>query len=178
MTLLFGGRTLCSAGLVVLTSDLSNRLRDAVEHIDKDLSALVFGLWCFIWGGGWYVCFVRTWREGHLSFVVESHIRSTFPASCVCGSSFCFPVSACVAGEGCGCCDWDQRGRGGRIEWWPSVFVVSGFYGCVDLMEERGGRERVGAGSRTQKDCMISPIYINLTLMFFNPCFPNLMILI
>lgn len=40
------------------------------------------------------------------------------------------------------------------------LFVVSGFYGCADLMEKRGGREKVGAGrciendlvNRTQKE--------------------------
>lgn len=51
---------LYAAGLAVLTCDPSNRLRDTVEHIDKDLSALVFGLWCFIWGWLIFVCFVRT----------------------------------------------------------------------------------------------------------------------
>lgn len=52
---MFGRMKACSAaGLVVSTCDPSNRLRDAVEHIDKDLSALLFGLWCFIWS--WLIC--------------------------------------------------------------------------------------------------------------------------
>lgn len=52
---MFGRMKACSAaGLVVSTCDPSNRLRDAVEHIDKDLSALLFGLWCFIWR--WLIC--------------------------------------------------------------------------------------------------------------------------
>lgn len=43
---------------MVLTADPSNRLRDAVEHIDKDLSALGFGLWYFIGGlvNMWLFC--------------------------------------------------------------------------------------------------------------------------
>lgn len=43
-----------------LTCDPSNRLRDAVEHIDKDLSALVSGPWCFTWLLLIRGCFVRT----------------------------------------------------------------------------------------------------------------------
>lgn len=71
---------LCAAGLVVLTCDL----RDAVEHIDKKLAALMFDLWRFIWG--WCVCVCGV--EGRsFVFLVESHIRTTFPV-CVHSSSF------------------------------------------------------------------------------------------
>lgn len=106
----------CAAGFMPLPFDPSNRLRDAVEHIDKDLSALVFGPLVF------YVAVVDTWvfcqdLKGRSSvFVVESHIRTTFFCMCVCFLFFfCFsPVSAAhIAGKvgegkggvGCGCCD-------------------------------------------------------------------------
>ena len=58
-----------AAGLVVLTCDPSSRLRGADKHIDKDLSALVFGIRCFILQGMMCarVYFARTGREGHLS---------------------------------------------------------------------------------------------------------------
>lgn len=131
----------------LVTCDPSNRLRDAVEHIDKDLSALVCGLWCFIWGWLICVCFVRTWREGHLS-VQLSHrsgalfLHVAFP--------FCFvfshPVSVCVEGEVGG--GWvrmlwltpEREGRQDRVV--VSVSLLFQLFMVVLTWWRRGEEER------------------------------------
>lgn len=69
---------LCS-GLLMLTCDPSNRLEDALEHIDEDLSALSSGLCCFSWGGLICRCCFQDLKERSLVSAVESHIGTSRP---------------------------------------------------------------------------------------------------
>lgn len=61
-----------------------------------------------------------------------------------------------VGRDGVGCADVVIETREGGVSGWTGggecLFVVSGFYGCVDMLEKRGGRDKVWTGCWIQTD--------------------------
>lgn len=111
----------------------------------------------------------------HLGWCAQSFPLSVFPL-CACATRKVGGSGGDVVMEST---EWGAAGYCSGVEWFQPInqalFVVSGFYGCIDVMEKRGGDTKVccayrihtvSAEQRSREQSLFSCFSVTIVLFY------------